>query len=49
MTLGVEVEEQHALAQLGESGSQVDGGGGLAYPALLHRDRDRSGQKSMRV
>jgi hypothetical protein len=49
VALGVEVDQQDALTQLGEGGTKVDGGGGLANPALLHRYGDRSGQKSMRV
>src|SRR5699024_9961689 len=34
-TLGVEVDQQHLAAGLGEAGAQVDGGGGLAHPTLL--------------
>ena len=45
VTLGVEIDQQHALALLGECGAQVDGGGGLPNPALLHRYGDRSGQE----
>src|SRR5438067_2063406 len=45
VTLGVEIDQQDALTQLGECGAQVDGGGGLANPALLHRYGDRSGQE----
>ena len=39
-TLRVEVDQQHAAPVLGERGAQVDGGGGLAHPALLVADRD---------
>src|SRR5262249_32709008 len=49
VALGVQVDQKDTLAQLGECGAQVDGGGGLANPALLHRYGDRSGQKSKRV
>jgi hypothetical protein len=35
IALRVEVDQQHALVQLGQSGRQVDAGGGLADPALL--------------
>ncbi|EGQ62387.1 hypothetical protein GGI1_12600 [Acidithiobacillus sp. GGI-221] len=30
--LGIEVDEEDALAVLGESGGQIDGGGGLTHP-----------------
>ena len=33
--LRVEVHQQHAAAVFGERGGKVDGGGGLAHPALL--------------
>ena len=45
VALGVEVDQKYALALLGECGAEVDGGGGLPNPALLHRYGDRSGQE----
>ena len=40
VALGVEIDDQHALAAGGEGGRQVDGGGGLADSALLVRHGD---------
>ena len=40
VALGVDVRQQHPLAQLGHAGGQVHGGGGLAHPALLIGDAD---------
>ena len=40
VALRVEVDHEHAVARFGERGAQVDGGGGLAHPALLVGDRD---------
>jgi hypothetical protein len=33
--LRIKVDHQHALADLRQPGSQIDGGGGFADPALL--------------
>ena len=41
--LRVEVEEQHAPAQGGEAGGQVDGGRGLAHAAFLVGNRNDFG------
>ena len=50
VALRVEVDEQRAVARLGDAGGQVDGGGGLAHAALLvcHRidGRHRSAEDS---
>ena len=37
VALGIEIEDQHPLADRGERGAEVDGGGGLADAALLVR------------
>ena len=37
VALGIEIDNEHALADRGERGSEIDGGGGLADPALLVR------------
>src|SRR5690606_17903270 len=42
VSLGIEVNAQHACAVLGEGGSEVHRGRGLADPALLVRDRDHA-------
>ena len=39
VALRVRVDEQRLVAGLGDAGRHVDGGGGLAHPALLVRDR----------
>ena len=39
VALRIEVDDQHALADRRECGTQIDGGGGLAYTALLVRQR----------
>ena len=38
VALGVAVDQQDAALQGAETGAEVDGGGGLADPALLVRD-----------
>ncbi len=44
VALGVEVDHQHPLAELGQAGRDVDGGGGLADAALLvGHDHDPGG------
>ena len=40
--LRVEVEDQHALAEFGETGTEVDRGGGFSDSALLVGDGDNS-------
>ncbi|GAA0810557.1 hypothetical protein Sya03_19560 [Spirilliplanes yamanashiensis] len=40
VALGVEVDDQDAVAVQGERDGQVDGGGGLAHAALLVRDAE---------
>src|SRR5947207_4511692 len=37
VALRIEVDDQHALADRRECGTEIDGGGGLAYTALLVR------------
>ncbi len=37
VALGIEIDDQHALADRGQRGAEVDGGGGLADAALLVR------------
>ena len=37
VALGIEIQDQHALADRGQRGAEVDGGGGLADAALLVR------------
>ena len=44
IALGVEVDHQHPVVELGQSGAQVDGGRGLADAALLVGDGDDPGQ-----
>ena len=41
--LGVEIKQEHALAQRGEARSQIDGSGCLAHAAFLVGDRDDFG------
>jgi hypothetical protein len=43
VALGVEVDEQHALAGGGEAGGEVDAGGRLADAALLVGDAENAG------
>src|SRR5665647_3254356 len=43
VALRVQVDHQHALADLGQPGGEVDGGGGLAHPALLVGDAKNLG------
>ena len=40
IALRVEVDDQHALADGGQRGAEIDGGGGLADAALLIGERD---------
>ena len=40
VALWIKVDHQHALADFGESGGEVDGGGGLADPAFLVENGD---------
>jgi len=42
--LRVEVDGEHLASVLGERGGQVDGGGGLAHPALLVAEGDDPGR-----
>src|SRR5690606_34305343 len=42
VSLGIEVNDQHAGAVLGEGGREIHRGRGLADPALLVRDRDHA-------
>ena len=44
VALGVEVDHQDPVAELGQRGAEVHRGGGLAHPALLVGDRDHPGQ-----
>ena len=44
--LRVEIEEQHALAEGGEAGGKIDGGGGFSHAAFLVGDRDDFGWHS---
>ena len=37
VALGIEIEDEHPLADRGQRGAKVDGGGGLADAALLVR------------
>ena len=49
VALRVEVEDQHLLADGGQRGAEVDGGGGLADAALLvgdGKDAERAGHGS---
>src|SRR5438477_4980925 len=39
VALRIEIDDQHAFADRGECGTEIDGGGGLAYAALLIRQR----------
>src|SRR5207253_2963747 len=43
--LWIEVHQQDGVPELGQGGAEVDGGGGLAYPALLvyHRQDRKAG------
>jgi hypothetical protein len=43
VALGVEVDQQHALAGCGEAGGEVDTGGRLADAALLVGDTENAG------
>ena len=43
--LGVEVDHQHPVAELGERGAQVHGGGRLAHAPLLVGDGEDPGQR----
>ena len=45
VALGVEVDEQHLLAPLGEAGGHVHRGRGLAHAALLVRDHEHPGTR----
>jgi hypothetical protein len=38
VALGIKVHQQRALAVGGQRGGEIDGGGGLAHPALLVGD-----------
>ena len=40
VALGIEVDEEDALARLGEVGAEIDGGGRLAHSPLLIREND---------
>ncbi len=44
VALGIEIDDQDPVAQLGQRRSEVDGGGGLAHAALLVGDGDDPGQ-----
>ena len=46
VALRVEVDDQRAVAQLGQAGTEVDGGGGLADAALLVGDGDDTGERT---
>ena len=35
VALGVQIDHQYALPDLGQASRQIDGGGGLAHPAFL--------------
>ena len=39
VALGIEIDDQHALADRGECGAEIDRGGGLADAALLIGER----------
>ncbi len=41
--LRIEVEQQHALAERGEAGGEVDGGGGFSHATFLVGDGDDFG------
>ena len=36
----VEIDHEHPIADVGQAGGEIDGGGRLAHPALLIRNRD---------
>ena len=44
VALGIEVDDQDPVPDLGQGGPEVDGRRGLAHPALLVRDGDHPGQ-----
>ena len=43
--LWIEVDDEHPVAEIGEGRSEVDGGRGLADPALLVRHREDAGER----
>ena len=42
VALGIEIDDQHFLADRGQRGAEIDRGGGLADPALLIGDRQNA-------
>jgi hypothetical protein len=48
VALGIEVDDQDAMAKLGQRGAEAHGRGALADPALLVRDRDDARGRALR-
>src|SRR5207247_7078668 len=44
VALGIEVDAQRAVVELGQAGAEVDGGGGLAHAPFLVGDGEPPGQ-----